>query len=108
KQATPPTSKVQGTETSGGSGASPVVPRLLSVVICNHNYEAFVGQAIDSALGLDWPEVEVIVVDDGSTDGSRRIIDDYADRVTVIHQANAGQWSACNAGFARSRGDVVI
>jgi glycosyltransferase involved in cell wall biosynthesis len=81
---------------------------LLSVVICNHNYEAFVAQAIDSALALDWPEVEVIVVDDGSTDGSRRIIDGYADRVTVIHQANAGQWSACNAGFARSRGDVVI
>ena len=81
---------------------------LVSVIICNHNYEAFVAQAIDSALALDWPQVEVIVVDDGSTDGSRQIIDAYAQRVTIIHQSNAGQWSACNAGFARSRGDVVI
>jgi len=83
-------------------------PRLVSIVICNHNYEAFVAQAIDSALALDWPNLEVIVVDDGSTDGSRRIIDTYAERVTIIHQANAGQWSACNAGFARSSGEVVI
>jgi glycosyltransferase involved in cell wall biosynthesis len=89
-------------------GAAPAAPRLLSVIICNHNYEAFVAQAIDSALALDWPDVEVIVVDDGSTDRSRSIIESYAERVTIIHQANAGQWSACNAGFARSRGDVVI
>lgn len=83
-------------------------PVLVSIIICNHNYESFVAQAIDSALALDWPNLEVIVVDDGSTDGSRPIIDAYADRVTIIHQPNAGQWSACNAGFARSRGDVVI
>jgi hypothetical protein len=83
-------------------------PRLLSVIICNHNYAAFVAQAIDSALALDWPNVEVIVVDDGSTDASREIIAGYADRITVIHQANAGQSAACNTGFARSRGDVVI
>lgn len=99
---------MQGPETNSVDGTCRAVPRLLSVIICNHNYEPFVAQAIESALGLDWPEVEVIVVDDGSTDRSRAIIDEYADRVTVIHQVNAGQWSACNAGFARSRGDVVI
>lgn len=82
--------------------------QLVSIVICNHNYEAFVAQAIDSALALDWPNLEVIVVDDGSSDSSRHIIDTYAERVTVIHQANQGQWAACNAGFARSRGEVVI
>ena len=81
---------------------------LASIIICNHNYEAFVAQAIDSALALDWPNLEVIFVDDVSTDGSREIIDRYADRVTIIHQANGGQSSGCNAGFARSRGDVVI
>jgi glycosyltransferase involved in cell wall biosynthesis len=90
------------------AAAAPAAPRLLSVVICNHNYAEFVAQAIESALALDWPAVEVIVVDDGSTDGSRRVIEGYAERVSVIHQANAGQWAACNAGFARSRGDVVI
>jgi glycosyltransferase involved in cell wall biosynthesis len=95
-------------ETNAVSDAAHAVPRLLSIIICNHNYEAFVAQAIESALAIDWPDVEIIVVDDGSTDRSRSIIAAYADRVTVIHQENAGQWSACNAGFARSRGDVVI
>ena len=47
-------------------------PLRVSVVIANWNYAAFVGAAIDSALALDWPAVEVIVVDDGSTDDSRR------------------------------------
>ncbi|HEV8550231.1 MAG TPA: glycosyltransferase [Polyangiaceae bacterium] len=83
-------------------------PLLVSVVIANHDYEAYVGEAIDSALGLDWPNVEVIVVDDGSTDGSRAVIERYGARITTIFQANAGQCAACNAGFARSRGDVVI
>jgi len=87
-----------------------MMPDLLrvSVVIANWNYAAFVGAAIDSALALEWPLTEVIVVDDGSTDDSRRIIEAYGDRVQSIFQANGGQRAACNAGFARARGDVVI
>jgi glycosyltransferase involved in cell wall biosynthesis len=81
---------------------------LVSVIIPNYNYAAFVGEAIESALALDWPEVEVIVVDDGSTDDSREVIARYADRVTIVHQANGGQIAACNAGFERSRGNVVM
>lgn len=81
---------------------------LVSVVICNHNYAQFVAQAIDSALALDWPAVEVIVVDDGSSDDSWRVISSFTERVTALHQRNSGQWAACNTGFARSRGDVVI
>jgi len=83
-------------------------PLRVSVVIANWNYAAFVAAAIDSALGLDWPTVEVIVVDDGSTDESRRIIAGYGDRIQAIFQANAGQRAACNVGFARAHGDVVI
>ncbi len=83
-------------------------PFLLSVVIPNYNYGAFVGSAIASALALDWPQVEVIVVDDGSTDDSRAVIAHYADRIVTIHQENAGQAAACAAGFARARGEVVI
>ncbi len=83
-------------------------PLRLSVVIANWNYAAYVGAAIDSALALDWPAVEVIVVDDGSTDDSRQIIASYGDRIQWIFQTNGGQRSACNAGFARARGDVVI
>lgn len=81
---------------------------LVSVVIPNFNYARFVAQAIESALSLDWPHVEVIVVDDGSTDDSRQVIDRYRERVTIIHQANGGQIAACNAGFARARGDAVV
>jgi glycosyltransferase involved in cell wall biosynthesis len=81
---------------------------LVSVIISNYNYADFVGAAINSALDLDWPLIEVIVVDDGSTDKSREVIARFADRVTVIFQRNCGQTSACNAGFARSRGEVVF
>jgi glycosyltransferase involved in cell wall biosynthesis len=80
----------------------------LSVVIPNYNYASFVGDAIESALNVDWPAVEVIVVDDGSTDESRSVIERYTARVTTIFQRNSGQREACNAGFARSHGDVVI
>jgi glycosyltransferase involved in cell wall biosynthesis len=81
---------------------------LVSVVIPNYNYEAFVGAAIDSALALDWPRVQVVVVDDGSTDGSREVIARYGDRIEAVLQPNAGQLAACNAGFERARGEVVF
>lgn len=80
----------------------------VSVVIPNYNYEHFVADAIDSALALDWPHVEVIVVDDGSTDGSRAVIERYGQRITAFFQSNQGQVGACNTGFAASHGNVVI
>ena len=80
----------------------------LSVVITNRNYGRFVAQAIDSALGVDWPAVQVIVVDDGSTDDSPAIIERYGERIIAVFQANAGQAAASNVGFARATGDVVI
>jgi glycosyltransferase involved in cell wall biosynthesis len=82
--------------------------RRLSVVIPNYNYEKFVGSAIGSALAVDWPDVEVIVVDDGSTDSSRSVIGSFGARIMAIFQDNAGPRMACNAGFAASTGDVVI
>jgi glycosyltransferase involved in cell wall biosynthesis len=81
---------------------------LVSVVIPNYNYAAYVGDAIDSALALDWPRVQVVVVDDGSTDASRDVIARYGDRIEAVLQPNAGQAAACNAGFARARGEVVF
>ena len=80
----------------------------VSIVIPNYNYERFVGEAIESALAQTHPNVEVIVVDDGSTDDSRAVIERYADRVTVLQQANGGQNKACAAGFARTRFDIVV
>ncbi|WNM25509.1 glycosyltransferase family 2 protein [Demequina capsici] len=82
--------------------------RRLSIIIPNYNYGRFVAQAIESALAVDWPDVEVIVVDDGSTDDSREQIAAYADHITVIHQDNAGPRVACNTGFAASTGDAVV
>jgi hypothetical protein len=83
-------------------------PLKFSIVIANFNYGRFISQAIDSALGLDWPDVEVIVIDDGSTDHSRKVIDAYGARITSLFQPNAGQLAANNVGFAATRGDVVI
>lgn len=81
---------------------------LVSVVIPNYNYGQFVGAAIDSALALDWPHVQVVVVDDGSTDNSRHVIASFGDRVEALLQPNGGQLAACNAGFERARGEVVF
>lgn len=81
---------------------------LISVVIPNYNYQDYVAQAIDSALNLDWPNLEVIVIDDGSTDNSRAVIASYGDRIQTILQENSGQLVGCNKGFALSRGEIVI
>jgi glycosyltransferase involved in cell wall biosynthesis len=81
---------------------------LVSIVIDNYNYGHFLAEAIDSALGQSWGAVEVIVVDDGSTDNSRDVICRYGERVRSVFKANGGQASALNAGFALGRGDAVI
>lgn len=81
---------------------------LVSIVIQNFNYERYLPQAIESALNQTYPRVEVIVVDDGSTDNSQTIIGGFGDRVVPLLKENGGQASAMNAGFAASHGDIVI
>ena len=83
-------------------------PLRFSVVIANYNYADYVSRAIESALGQDWPAVEVIVVDDGSVDGSAAVILGFGDKIEAIFQANSGQRVANNAGFARASGEVVV
>lgn len=80
---------------------------LVSIAINNYNYARFLPQAIDSALNQTYPNVEVVVVDDGSTDNSREIIASYGDKIIPVLKENGGQASAFNAGFAASRGDIV-
>jgi hypothetical protein len=86
---------------------TPPLSKLLSVIITSHDYERYVGDAIAGALEQDGA-TEVIVVDDGSTDGSRGVIESFGERVRAIFQPNAGQAAAQNAGYAASRGDAVL
>ncbi len=79
-----------------------------SVVINNHNYERFLVEAIDSALAQTYPDTEVVVVDDGSSDRSPAIIRSYGRRIRSVLKPNGGQGSAINAGFAAASGDVII
>ncbi|MBI2386175.1 MAG: glycosyltransferase [Elusimicrobia bacterium] len=81
----------------------------VSVVIDNHNYGRFLRETLDSVLTqvLDDVDVEIVVVDDGSTDDSREILSSYAPRIKSLLQARQGQASAFNAGFASATGDIV-
>ncbi len=85
--------------------AAPVV----SVVVTAYNLARFLPTALDSALGQDWPRdaVQVIVVDDGSTDETPAVLERYRDRVTVIRQDNAGLPAAAARGLGEARGDYV-
>jgi hypothetical protein len=83
-------------------------PQSVDIVVTNYNYGRYVCAAVDSALGQSHPNVNVIVVDDGSTDDSRERLQSYLGAVDLMFNENGGQPSAFNAGFARCRGDVVI
>ena len=84
--------------------ASPSV----SIVINNYNYEQFLSEAIDSVLNQSYEDMEVIVVDDGSTDGSRQVIAEYGSRIQAIFQENGKQAAALNTGFEASSGDIIL
>jgi glycosyltransferase involved in cell wall biosynthesis len=83
---------------------------LVSVLISNYNYATWVADAIESALGQTYPSVEVIVCDDGSTDGSVELLDRVAGsdpRVTIVRQPNAGQGAALTAAASHSSGEIL-
>jgi glycosyltransferase involved in cell wall biosynthesis len=85
------------------------LPRLsVDVVITNHNYARFLPEAIDSACAQTHPDVHVVVVDDGSSDGSREVLQSYEERVEVVLKEQGGQASALNAGLERCRGEVLL
>lgn len=79
----------------------------ISVLINNYNYGRFLAACIDSVLAQDYPDFEIIVVDDGSTDNSRDVIASYGTRILVVLKENGGQASSFNAGFAASSGEIV-
>ena len=82
------------------------VPKV-SIIVDNYNYAEFLQTAVDSALGQTYPDVEVIVVDDGSTDGSREVLKQYENRAVLILKENGGQPSAFNAGWRVATGQLI-
>src|SRR5579864_6582986 len=81
----------------------------VSALIDTYNHERFIEQAIVSVLEQDVSptEMEVIVVDDGSTDNTPEIVRKFAPRVRYLRKANGGQASAFNAGIPNARGEIV-
>ena len=76
---------------------------LVSVIIPNFNYGHYLDEAIESVLNQTHPAIEVIVVDDGSTDNSIEIANRYLTRITFISKANGGVSSARNVGIANEK-----
>jgi glycosyltransferase involved in cell wall biosynthesis len=80
---------------------------LVSIVIPSYNHASYLQAAIDSILAQDYPRIELIVIDDGSTDGSPSILRSYGSRFHWEIQTNQGQVATLNRGWLMSRGDVL-
>lgn len=79
----------------------------VSVVIAAYNAEAYIAEAIESVLSQTSPPDEVVVIDDGSTDGTRGILDRFGKSIVTIIQTNSGQAVAVNKGLAMARGEFI-
>lgn len=81
-----------------------------SIIIPVYNIEKYINQCVDSVINQGFTDIEIILVDDGSTDGCSRICDDYAQldsRIKVIHKINGGLSDARNAGISEASGKYV-
>jgi glycosyltransferase involved in cell wall biosynthesis len=79
----------------------------ISVIIPNYNYAQYVGQAIDSVLNQTYSKIEIIVVNNGSTDNSLDILKGFGDQICLVNQENLGQSGARNSGLLRATGDFI-
>ena len=82
---------------------------LVSVIIPVYNVAPYLREALDSVIGQTYHNLEILIIDDGSTDGSESICDEYKSdaRVTVIHQKNGGLSNARNTGLDLAQGEFV-
>lgn len=83
--------------------------QLVSIIIPSYNARAYVREAVDSALAQTYPAVEIIVIDDGSTDDTKSVLSPYveAQKITYLHQENKGLASARNVGIRATHGDFI-
>ncbi|MBO4343611.1 MAG: glycosyltransferase family 2 protein [Clostridia bacterium] len=79
----------------------------LSVIVPVYNGEKTIKNCIDSLLSQTLPDIEIIVVNDGSTDGTAEILSSYGDKITTVFQQNGGQGSARNKGISLSHGEYL-
>ncbi|HIA08913.1 MAG TPA: glycosyltransferase [Chromatiaceae bacterium] len=82
-------------------------PPCISVIMACYNAEAFLRESVDSALGQSWENIELVVVDDGSTDDSVTILREYGDQIRLIEQHNSGPYPARNRGLDACHGEWV-
>lgn len=82
-------------------------PTGISAIIPTYNYARFLPDAIESVLAQDYPDLEVIVVDDGSTDNTRDVCARYGERIRYVYQTNQGLSAARNTGLREARFDLV-
>ncbi len=78
---------------------------MISIIIPVYNCERYIAEAIKSAINQTWEDKEIIVIDDGSTDGTADIVKEY--KVTYIYKSNGGTGSALNMGIKLARGDWI-
>jgi glycosyltransferase involved in cell wall biosynthesis len=81
--------------------------RTVSIVIPAYNHADFLEEAIESVLAQDYPDVELIVLDDGSTDGTRSLLQKYSGRLYWETQSNMGQSATLNKGWGMAKGEIL-
>lgn len=82
-------------------------PGLVSVIIPNYNYAHYLREAVDSVLAQTYQDIEIVVVDDGSKDDSRAVLESYGERLKIVFQENQGVAAARNNGSAASSGEFI-
>lgn len=83
---------------------------LVTVYITNYNYDQYIASAVDSVLNQSYQNFELIIIDDGSTDGSKQVIESYADnpKIKIIYQQNKGLNVTNNIAMRAASGDFII
>ncbi len=90
---------------SGDEGT--IISMKVSVIIPNFNYARYLDAAIESVLSQSYRNIELIVVNNGSTDDSLKVLEKYGDKIRIVNQSNLGQSGARNSGLNNATGDFI-